>query len=51
MKRYYDLNCGDRGSSYNPQERRGGVKVDMGFAEKNVVPKVFNSGGQMTAKN
>ena len=29
------------------QERRGNVAVDFSFAEKNVIPKTFNGGGQV----
>ena len=28
-----------------PEERRGNVAVNLGFAEKNVVPKTYNAGG------
>ncbi len=28
-------------------ERRGNVKHDFGFAEKNVVPKTYNGTGQI----
>ena len=45
LKRYYDKNCGDRGANYNPEERRGKVQIDFGFAEKNVVPKTYNGTG------
>lgn len=44
------MNCGDRGNDYNAKERRANVTVDLSFAEKNVVPKSFNSGGQMVSK-
>lgn len=49
LKRYYDLNCGERGNNYLPEERRGNVAVDFGFAEKNVVPKTY--GGSGVVKN
>jgi hypothetical protein len=39
LKRYYDINCGDRGSHYNAVEKRGNAKIDFSFADKNVVPK------------
>ena len=45
LKRYYDLNCGERGNNYKPEERRGNVVVDFSFAEKNVVPKTYNGSG------
>lgn len=32
-------------------ERRGSVPVDFSFAEKNVVPKSYNSSGQVIPKN
>lgn len=49
LKRYYDLNCGERGNNYLPEERRGNAVVDFGFAEKNVVPKTY--GGSGVVKN
>ena len=45
LKRYYDKNCGLRGSDYNAEERRGGANPDFGFAEKNVIPKTYNGSG------
>ena len=39
LKRYYDLNCGDRGNNYNAEERRGNIAVDFSFADKIVIPK------------
>jgi hypothetical protein len=51
LKRYYDLNCGDRGNNYLAEERRGGNNPDFGFAEKNVVPKTYNATGQIIPKN
>ncbi|CAM6004301.1 unnamed protein product [Sphagnum balticum] len=50
MKRYYDVNCGERGNGYAAEERRGGVKTDFSFAEKIVVPKVYNAAGQIIPK-
>ena len=47
MKRYYDVNCGERGNNYMAQERRGNIAVDFSFAEKNVIPKTFNGRGQI----
>lgn len=47
LKRYYDLNCGDRGNNYLAEERRGGANPDFGFAQKNVVPKTFSGAGQI----
>lgn len=47
LKRYYDLNCGDRGKDYDPREKRGNCPVDFSFAEKNVVPKTYNGSGQI----
>ena len=29
------------------EERRGNVIIDFSFAEKNVIPKTFNGGGQV----
>lgn len=53
FKRYFDLNCGDRGNSYDAVEKRGagGAAIDFGFAEKVVIPKTYNAGGVMTPKN
>jgi RP/EB family microtubule-associated protein len=36
LKRYYSLNCGERGSDYRDraEERRGNAAVDFSFAEK-----------------
>ena len=48
LKRYYDVNCGNS-SAYNPEDRRGSIKIDFGFADKIVVPKSFNSGGQVVS--
>lgn len=45
MKRYYDLNCGERGNNYNAEEKRGTVAIDMTFAEKTVVPKTYSGSG------
>ncbi len=45
LKRYYDINCGERGSNYQAEERRGNVPVDMSFAEKTVIPKTYNASG------
>ena len=50
MKRYYDLNCGDRGNNYLAEERRGGYTPSFGFADKNVVPKTYNSNGVIIPK-
>lgn len=50
LKRYYDLNCGDRGNNYLAEERRGGVQTDFSFAEKSVTPKTYNGTGQIIAK-
>jgi hypothetical protein len=50
LKRYYDLNCGDRGNNYLAEERRGGNNPDFGFADKNVVPKTYNGTGQIIPK-
>ncbi len=50
LKRYYDLNCGDRGNNYLAEERRGGNNPDFGFADKNVVPKTYNATGQIIPK-
>lgn len=48
MKRYYDINCGERGSTYQAEERRGNVVVDFSFAEKNVTPKTYNASGAVS---
>ena len=32
LKRYYDVNCGERGNNYMADERRGNVAIDFGFA-------------------
>jgi hypothetical protein len=45
LKRYFDLNCGERGNNYLADERRGNVVPDFSFADKNVVPKTYNGGG------
>ncbi len=50
LKRYYDLNCGDRGNNYLAEERRGGLNPDFGFAEKVVVPKTYNGTGVIIPK-
>lgn len=50
LKRYYDLNCGDRGNNYLAEERRGGINPSFGFAEKNVVPKMYNASGVVVPK-
>ena len=50
LKRYYDLNCGDRGNNYLAEERRGSMNPDFGFADKNVVPKTYNATGQIIPK-
>jgi RP/EB family microtubule-associated protein len=34
LKRYYSLNCGERGSGYRAEDRRSGANVDLSFAEK-----------------
>ena len=47
LKRYFDVNCPDKGANYPAEERRGSVKVDFGFAEKVVVPKSYNGVGQV----
>jgi RP/EB family microtubule-associated protein len=39
LKRYYDLNGGDRGSNYDADDRRGHCAVDFSFADKIVIPK------------
>ena len=51
LKRYFDLNCGERGNNYLAEERRGGAICDFSFAEKNVVPKVYNGSGVVVRKN
>ena len=51
LKKYYEMNCGDRGNNYLAEERRGGAAVDFGFAEKNVVPKTYNGVGQVIPKS
>lgn len=48
MKRYYDLNCGERGSNYQAEERRGGIEPDFSFAEKTIVKHVYNAGNVQT---
>ena len=50
LKRYHDLNCGDRGNNYQARERRGEVNPNFGFAEKNVVPKTYNGTGVIIPK-
>jgi hypothetical protein len=45
LKRYYDVNCGERGNNYMAEERRGNTVVDLSFAEKTVVPKTYNRNG------
>lgn len=50
LKRYYEVNCNDKSASYNAEERRGNAKIDFTFAEKIVVPKNFNAGGQVIPK-
>ena len=47
LKRYFDLNCGERGNNYGAEERRGNIEVNLDFALKTVVPKTFNGGGQI----
>ena len=49
MKRYYDVNSGES-TGYPAEERRGTIKIDFSFAEKIVVPKTFNAGGQIINK-
>ena len=51
LKRYYQVNAVNKIDPYKAEERRGNVKVDFSFAEKNVVPKNFNAGGQVIPKN
>ena len=51
LKRYFDLNCGERGNNYLADERRGSVQVDFSFADKNVVPKSYNGSGQVIPKS
>ena len=48
MKRYYDLNCGERGSNYQADERRGGVEPDFSFADKTIVKHVYSAGNVQT---
>ena len=48
MKRYYDLNCGERGANYQAEERRGGIEPDFSFAEKTIVKHVYNAGNVQT---
>lgn len=50
MKRYYEVNRGEKCEDYNAEERRGNIKMDFGFAQKIVVPKNFNAGGQIIPK-
>ena len=50
MKRYYDINCGERGNNYLADERRNGAVIDFSFAEKNVVPKTYNGSGVIYGK-
>ena len=47
LKRYYDINCGEKGSEYQAEERRSNSRTDFSFAEKNVIPKTFNGSGQI----
>lgn len=44
MKRYYDLNCGERGANYDAEARRGGMDPDFSFADKTIVRNVYNGG-------
>ena len=50
LKRYYDLNCGQRGNNYLADQRRNGAVVDFSFADKNVVPKTYNGSGVVVGK-
>ena len=45
LKRYFDLNSGQRAASYMPEERRGNAQIDLGFAEKTIIPKTYSAGG------
>lgn len=45
LKRYYDINCGERGNNYMAEEKRGNVPIDFSFAEKTIVPKTYNGSG------
>jgi RP/EB family microtubule-associated protein len=39
LKRYYCLNCGERGSSYQAEDRRSGNTVDFSFTERATLSK------------
>jgi hypothetical protein len=39
LKRYYALNCGERGAAYRAEERRAFAHVDFSFADKLGSPK------------
>jgi hypothetical protein len=43
LKRYYSMNCGERGSSYHAEDRRSGITVDFSFAEKVAFSKALNT--------
>lgn len=32
FKRFFDINCGERGNNYMPEERRGNAVIDFSFA-------------------
>jgi hypothetical protein len=51
MKRFYDCNCGDRGNDYDPIARRGGIEPDYSFADKVVIPKVYNNQGGLAPQD
>lgn len=42
LKRFYDSNGGCKSPDYDPEARRKG-EMDFSFAEKVVVPKIYNS--------
>ena len=44
------MNCGNKGEGYDAVEKRNKVVPDFSFAEKVVVPKMYNSSGQVILK-
>ena len=39
IKKFFDLNCKEKGEGYDPIARRGGVDLDVGFAKAGTAPR------------
>jgi RP/EB family microtubule-associated protein len=43
LKRYYSLNCGERGNNYQAEDKRSGTAVDFTFADKAALSKTSSA--------